>query len=262
MTITYAFFTGLLQALCEFLPISSSAHLALLPFLTGNPYQGLAYDVALHGATLCALAAYFYKDLIKITSAAFTKPKSGEGKLFWHICVASVPAALAGYFFEDAAENAFRTPPLIATMLILFAVFLLIADKKTKEAQTGNTSNYNLRLLLAIGCAQALAIVPGVSRSGVTITAALLLGLSRTDAAKISFLMSVPIIAGAFALKIKTMPIESVDAAFITGFLTALISGWLVIKFLMKYIRSHNFNIFVVYRLALGAIIIILYFTR
>lgn len=261
MTVLNAVFLGLLQALGEFLPISSSAHLALFPFFSGGEYQGLTYDVALHLATLIAVCAYFWKDLFNLTLNGLTKPKSEQGRQFWFIGLATIPAALAGYFLEDAAENIFRSPLMIAAMLIVFALFLFLADRyngKIKKYKEGAA----LLPLMLIGCAQALAIMPGVSRSGATITMALLLGFSRGAGARISFLLSVPIIAGAAALKLKDISLADIDLAFVSGFLAAMIGGWLVIKFLMKYIQSHSFDIFVYYRWALGALIIALYFFK
>ena len=265
MTVATAVFLGLLQALGEFLPISSSAHLALFPFFAGEPYQGLSFDVALHLATLIAVIAYFYKDLLNITKAGLTAPKSNDGKLFWFIGLATIPAAVTGYLLEDAAEHAFRSPLAIAFMLMLFALFLYVADKfAAKKEKLGQkaTETFNLLPLLLIGVAQAFAIMPGVSRSGVTITAALLLGFGRRESARVSFLLSIPIIAGAAVLKLKDISLAEVNTPFICGFLAALIGGWLVIKFIMKYIQTHNFNIFVYYRLALGAVIVALYFLK
>lgn len=265
MTVATAVFLGLLQALGEFLPISSSAHLALFPFFAGEPYQGLTFDVALHLATLIAVIAYFYKDLLAITKAGLTAPKSNDGKLFWFIGLATIPAAVAGYILQDAAEHAFRNPLSIAFMLMLFALFLYGADrfaaKKEKLGQKGAEA-FNLLPLLLIGAAQAFAIMPGASRSGVTITAALLLGFSRKESARISFLLSIPIIAGAALVELKNISLAEVNTPFICGFLAALIGGWLVIKFIMKYIQTHNFNIFVYYRLALGLFIVGLYFLK
>ncbi len=265
MTVATAVFLGILQALGEFLPISSSAHLALFPFFAGEPYQGLTFDVALHLATLIAVIAYFYKDLINITKAGLTAPKSNDGKLFWFIGLATIPAAVAGYLLQDAAEHAFRSPLSIAFMLMLFALFLYGADKfaakKEKLGQKG-VEAFNLLPLLLIGAAQAFAIMPGASRSGVTITAALLLGFSRRESARISFLLSIPIIAGAALVELKNISLAEVNTPFICGFLAAMAGGWLVIKFIMKYIQTHNFNIFVYYRLALGAVIVALYFLK
>lgn len=254
MTITTAIILGLLQALGEFLPISSSAHLVLFSFFTNSNYQGLTFDVLLHLATLIAVCAYFWKDLLVLTKKGLTEPKSEDGKLFWYIGLATIPAAVAGYFLEDIAENTFRAPQILAITLIVFAILLFIADRKGKQNIKDNLS---LKVMMLIGCAQALALVPGVSRSGITITAALFLGLTRGLSARISFLLSMPIIAGAAVLKISHISIADINAPLIAGFLSALIGGFLVIKFLMKYIQKHNFDIFVYYRILLGIIIFI-----
>lgn len=254
MTITTAIILGLLQALGEFLPISSSAHLVLFSFFTNGNYQGLTFDVLLHLATLIAVCAYFWKDLLVLTKKGLTEPKSQDGRLFWYIGLATVPAAVAGYFLEDLAENTFRAPWILALTLIIFAILLFIADRKGKQNIKDNLS---LKIMLLIGCAQALALVPGVSRSGITITAALFLGLSRNLSAKISFLLSMPIIAGAAVLKISHISLSQINAPLIAGFLSAMIGGFLVIKFLMKYIQKHNFDIFVYYRIALGLLILV-----
>ena len=254
MTITTAIILGLLQALGEFLPISSSAHLVLFSFFTNGNYQGLTFDVMLHLATLIAVCSYFWKDLLVLTKKGLTEPKSEDGRLFWYIGLATIPAAVAGYFLEDIAETTFREPWVLALTLIIFALLLFIADRKGKQNIKDNLS---LKIMMLIGCAQALALVPGVSRSGITITAALFLGLTRSLGAKISFLLSMPIIAGAAVLKISHISLSQIDAPLIAGFLSALIGGFLVKKFLMKYIQKHNFDIFVYYRIALGILILL-----
>ena len=254
MTITTAIILGLLQALGEFLPISSSAHLVLFSFFTNGDYQGLTFDVLLHLATLIAVCTYFCKDLIVLTKKGLTEPKSEDGRLFWYIGLATIPAAVAGYFLEDIAETTFRAPWVLALTLITFALLLFIADRKGKQNIKDNLS---LKIMMLIGCAQALALVPGVSRSGITITAALFLGLTRSLGARISFLLSMPIIAGAAVLKISHLSLSQIDAPLMAGFLSALIGGFLVIKFLMKYIQKHNFDIFVYYRIALGILILL-----
>ncbi|WP_424243947.1 undecaprenyl-diphosphatase [Elusimicrobium posterum] len=249
-----AILLGLVQAAGEFLPISSSAHLVLLPFFMNTQYQGLSYDIVLHFATLLAVLLYFRKDWFKIIKDGLTKPKTDDGKILWYLAAGTIPAGLAGFLLEDAAENIFRSPIMIAVMLIVFAVILFIADKKAGQNK-GNI--INLRNMLIIGCAQALAIMPGVSRSGITITAALFLGFSRSESARISFLLSAPIIGGATVLSLRHLNPAEIDAAFISGFFTAFVLGWLFIKFLMKYVQTHNFNIFVGYRIALGIFIIV-----
>lgn len=244
MDITNAIILGAVQALGEFLPISSSGHLALLPLITGQAYQGLTYDVVLHFGTLCAVLFYFRKDWFYL----FTKDRRTLGLLV----LGTIPAGVAGLLLEDKIEAWFHSPYLIACTLIFYALLLWFADKRENKS----SSVLTLKNILLIGLAQALALVPGTSRSGITITAALLLGFSRKDSARISFLLSTPVIAGATVLKLKDVAAADINAPFIAGFLTSVILGFLVIKFLMKYLAGHNFNVFVVYRIILGLAII------
>ena len=261
MTYTTAFLLGLIQALGEFLPISSSAHLALWPFFSGQVYQGLTFDVLLHLATLIAVVAYFYKDLLTLIKHGLTAPKSEEGRLFWLIGLATIPAALAGFFLEDWAEDIFRNPLIISCTLIVFALILWWADSYNKKHSVQG-KNLTWFIMLLIGFAQALAIIPGVSRSGATISMALFLGLSRVASARISFLLSIPIIAGAAVLKLKDLNFSDLTGPMICGFLTAMIIGWLAIKFLMNFLTKHNFNIFVYYRIILGLLVFAIYFIK
>jgi len=259
MTIFDAILLGLVQALGEFLPISSSAHLVLLPYFRGQVYQGIAFDVMLHAATLLAVLLYFAKDWITLLKDGFTRPTTPQGRQLWYLAAATVPAALAGFLLNDWAENVFRNPLSIAACLIVFAAILFWADHTAKQNAKEPVS---FRQIMLIGCAQMLAIMPGVSRSGITITAALLLGLSRPASARISFLLSTPIIAGAAALEVTKLSASDFNGALLAGFLSAFIGALLVIGWLMKYIKTHTFNVFVYYRWLLGAAIIIFYFCR
>ncbi len=254
MTIFNAVILGLLQALGEFLPISSSAHLVLLPFFTGQEYQGITFDVMLHLATLLAVVLYFAKDWYIIIKDGLTRPKTNEGKILWLLVLATVPAALAGVLFHDQVETAFRNPLSIAMCLMIFALILGWADHK---ASSTDRAQINLKNLLFIGCAQALALMPGVSRSGITITAALLLGFSRPQSTRISFLLSTPIIAGAAILEMTHLSFADINAPFIWGFISAFVGALLIIGWLMKYIKTNSFAIFVWYRLLLGITILI-----
>ncbi|WP_428075456.1 undecaprenyl-diphosphate phosphatase [Candidatus Avelusimicrobium luingense] len=261
MTITNAILLGLLQALGEFLPISSSAHLVLLPYLRGQVYQGVAFDVILHAGTLLAVLLYFWRDWWVLIKQGLTAPKSREGRMLWYLAAATIPAAILGFLFEDLAENTFRSPALIAINLMIFAAVLFWADKKAK-AESNPLFDVPFMTVFLIGCAQALALMPGVSRSGITITAALFLGLSRSTSARISFLLSAPIIAGATVLKITQLTPADLNGALLAGFASAFLGAVLVIGWLMKYIKSHTFNVFVYYRWILGAVILAVYFWR
>lgn len=259
MTTPDAILLGLLQALGEFLPISSSAHLVLLPFLRGQAYQGITFDVMLHLATLLAVLLYFAKDWYQIIEDGLIRPTTAQGKILWLLVIGTVPAALAGVLFHEQVETAFRNPVAIAVCLIIFAIILWIADRKATSAQT---QNLTLKTALLIGCAQALALMPGVSRSGITITAALLLGFSRSQSARWSFLLSAPIIAGAAVLEITHLSIADINAPLLWGFVSAFIGALLVIGGFMKYIQKHTLNVFVLYRILLGLFIITWYFYK
>lgn len=259
MTVFDAVLLGLLQALGEFLPISSSAHLVLLPFFRGEAYQGIAFDVMLHVATLLAVLLYFAKDWFQIIKDGLTRPRTPQGKTLWYLALGTVPAGIAGFLLQDWAETVFRNPAMIAVCLMVFAVVLYLADRKA-GSQKG--TDLTLKTVFLIGCAQALAIMPGVSRSGITITAALLLGLSRSASARVSFLLSAPIIGGAAVLELHNLSWADVNAPFVWGFVSAFLGALFVIGFLMKYIKTHSFNVFVVYRLLLGAAIIGYYFWK
>lgn len=259
MTIFDGILLGLVQALGEFLPISSSAHLALLPYFRGQVYQGLTFDVLLHAATLLAVLLYFAKDWFNLLKEGLTRPTSPNGKMLWYLAAATVPAALAGVFLDDWAENTFRNPLLIAGCLAVFGAILMWADHTAKQNKEDAIS---FKMILLIGCAQALALMPGVSRSGITITAALLLGLSRSQSARISFLLSTPIIAGAALLKITSISPADINAPLVWGCLTAFVGGLLVISGLMKYIKTHSFDVFVYYRWLLAATIVGFYFWK
>ena len=259
MTVFDAVLLGLLQALGEFLPISSSAHLVLLPYFRGMEYQGLAFDVILHAATLLAVLLYFAKDWFVLVKEGLTKPASKDGRMLWYLAAATVPAGLAGLLFKDWAEHAFRNPLMVAACLMVFACVLWWADRKGGH---NDGRQITFKTLMLIGCAQALAIMPGVSRSGITITAALLLGLSRSASARISFLLSAPIIAGAAAVEIGHLSAADFTAPLIWGFVSAFLGALVVIGCLMKYIKTHSFNVFVYYRLALGLVIIGFYFWK
>lgn len=252
MTTFDAVLLGLLQALGEFLPISSSAHLVLLPFFRGAEYQGITFDVMMHLATLLAVILYFAKDWFTIIKDGLTRPASKEGKTLWLLALATIPAGLAGVLLQDWVETVFRSPLMIAACLMVFAVILWAADRK---ASGTDLSEINLKNLMIIGCAQALALMPGVSRSGITITAALFLGFSRSQSARISFLLSTPVIAGAAVLELTHLSWAEINAPLIWGFVSAFLGALVVIGCLMKYIKTHSFNVFVIYRLLLGLVI-------
>jgi len=248
MTIFQAVIFGIVQGVTEFLPVSSTAHLILLPWFLGWPDPGLSFDVALHLGTLVALVIYFWKDWLGLLS----KPR-----MIAFIVAATIPGAVAGALFENQVENALRSPKIIALMLSLMALVLVIAEMKSRRKK--DLDQITWRDAMTVGCAQALALVPGVSRSGSTITAGLFVGMKRETAARFSFYLSAPIIAGAVAKKMLDIfkvgiPHDQVSA-FVVGIAVSGIVGFLSIAFLLRYLQTHNTFLFVYYRIALAIVV-------
>jgi len=245
---------GVVQGLGEFLPISSSAHLVLVPWFFGWPDPGLTFDVALHVGTLVALVAFFWKDWLILIKDGFRRPSASQGRLFWTLVAATVPGALFGYFLEKQAETVFRTPLLIGFMLIAMGIVLFVVDSCSSKRKRLEQMGFGGGLL--IGVSQALAIIPGVSRAGITMTAGLLLGLKRSESARFSFLLSTPIVLGAGVAQFSKITPGDLNVPFFTGMVVSAVVGFLSIKFLLDYLVRHNFGIFIVYRLLLGAAVI------
>ena len=232
VTIFEAIVLGVVQGLAEFLPISSSGHLILVPWLLGWPSHGLTFDLALHLGTSVALLGYFWRDWLVLATAVvrgLTNAKaraSHEWRLAWLIVVGCIPAAVVGILFEDLIEATFRQPALIAVLLIAFGLVLLVADLVGKRARA--LEQVTLVDSLVIGCAQVLALAPGVSRSGITMTAGLFRGLDRGTAARFSFLLSAPITVAAALYKLRVLirePLTGAEAvAFLVGIVTATIA--------------------------------------
>ncbi|HHW29344.1 MAG TPA: undecaprenyl-diphosphatase UppP [Syntrophomonadaceae bacterium] len=262
MTIWQAVVMGIVQGLGEFLPISSSAHLVLVPWLFKWHDPGLTFDIALHIGTLIAVIAYFWRDWVKLIMGAFQGTKTVEGRLFWYLVLATIPGAIMGLLLEEKAETVFRNPILIAVMLIVLGVILYWADRKGKKLTDIN--NISLGQSLMIGISQALAIIPGVSRSGITMTTGLLFGLTREGAARFSFLLSAPVIFGAGLIKVPDILANPgmVDAPFLIGMLVSALSGAASIGFLLKYVQKKNFLPFVWYRFLLGAVVLLVALMR
>lgn len=254
MTVFQALVLGIVQGLGEFLPISSSAHLVLVPWAFGWEYAGLTFDVALHIGTLISVVAFFWRDWLVLVSDAVKRRKTQEARLFWYLVAATIPGAAVGYLFEEQAATVFRTPLLIGAMLIVMGIILYWVD--LRAAKRKGLTGLTLPDSLMIGLSQAFAIIPGVSRSGVTMTAGRALGLTREAAARFSFLLSTPIIIGAGLFQLKELSLGDIDAAFLTGVASSAVVGFLAIGFLLRYLTSHNFAIFVWYRFVLGAAVI------
>lgn len=266
MTIFEALVLGTIQGLAEFLPISSSAHLALAPWVFGWRPGGLAFDVALHIGTLVAVLWYFNQEWRNLGVAVGglvrkRRAETEEERRVVFLALATVPGALAGLILEDQAESTFRDPILIATALIIMGVILWAVDKWAARDRSLATMRWQHALLIGIG--QMFAIIPGVSRSGSTITAGRALRFSRESAAVFSFLMSAPITFAAIVLKVPDALRErGIVTPLIVGILASAVSGWLAISVLLKLVARRGYGVFAAYRLLLGAAILALAFAR
>lgn len=254
------------QGITEFLPISSSAHLILVPAVTGWTDQGLAIDVAMHIGTLFAVMLYFRRDVARLAGGgidALRGTMTADARLCLQVIAATLPVVVAGFLLKDMIANDWRSPVLIAATTIIFGVVLWLADRRASQAK-GAIAGLTWRDAMIIGVAQALALVPGVSRSGITMTTALFLGQSRPEAARFSLLLSIPTTAAAGLLGSYDLA-RSGDAAlqgdaFIAGLL-AFGSALAAIAGLMAWLKRASFTPFVVYRLALGLILTVALFS-
>ena len=266
MTIFQALVLGILQGLTEFLPVSSSAHLALAPYLFGWKDPGLAFDVALHFGTLVAILWYFRKEWGQLILAAISvirkrKAETPEEKRVVFLIIATIPGAVGGLLLEKKAETVFRAPALTATMLIVMGIVLWAVDRFA--AQDRKLEGMRWVDSLLIGLAQVAALVPGVSRSGATITAGRGLRFDRQSAAVFSFLMSMPIIAAAVVLKgPEVLKGGGLGIELVVGVLASAISGWLAISVLLKYVSKHSYGIFALYRVLLGLAVLAVVYSR
>jgi undecaprenyl-diphosphatase len=256
MTPFQAIALGMIQGLSEFLPISSSAHLILAPWLFGWEDPGLAFDVALHFGTLLAVLWYFRMEWLTLIRAAFGIVTTGrietpEKRRVVYLVIATIPGAIGGYLLQSRAESAFRSPQLIAIALIILGVVLWLVDKLVDQRRILGEMRWVDALL--IGLSQVIALIPGVSRSGSTITTARGLRFDRESAAEFSFLMSMPIIAAAVVLEgPKALAQGGLTGELMSGVFASAISGWLAISILMRYVSRHSYGIFAVYRIILG----------
>ncbi|HVB80945.1 MAG TPA: undecaprenyl-diphosphate phosphatase [Candidatus Binataceae bacterium] len=255
----HAIVLGAVQGLAEFLPISSSAHLVLLPWLLKWRDPGLAFDVALHLGTLLALLIYYREEWIAM-ARSIGGGRPAERRLLQLIITASIPGAIIGLAFEKQAETTFRSPLLIAIAMAVLAILLWLFDKLAPQKRTMSDMTY--LDALAIGFSQALAIIPGVSRSGATITMARAVRVERGDSANFSFLMATPIIAGAGLVEARTLVHEGLDWSVGLGFISAALFGLMAIAFLIRYVRTRNYVVFAVYRLLVAALVIAIFFAR
>lgn len=261
MTIFQALVLGLLQGLAEFLPISSSAHLTLAPWAFGWQDPGLAFNVALHVGTLVALLWYFRAEWLRLFSSALvvcrTRSLPGpEERRLAYLVVGTIPGGIGGLLLEHKADEAFRAPALIASALIVMGILLWVIDRTTPARRT--LDGIGWRDAVVIGVAQVLALIPGVSRSGSTITAGRALQLDRESAAVFSFLLSMPIIAAAAILKVPHLVREGVTMPLLVGVVSAAASSLFAIAVVLRYVKRHSYGVFALYRVVLGAAVLAL----
>ena len=264
MTLVQSIILGIVQGIGEFLPISSSAHLIIVPFMFGWPKSSMAFDIALHFGTLMAVLVIYFTEWWSLFISAiksFSSKKSSvkkKGNMFWFLVVATIPAALVGFLLDDIIEGFFRNQIwLIALFLAIMGVLIYAGDRWASKHYKGREidfENISLKQAFLVGCSQAFAVFPGFSRSGTTILAGRLMGFSREAITKFTFLLSVPIIAGATVLKIKDLELST---EVIVGIVTSFIVGVICIKFLLKYIKKHDFSIFAFYRVIIAIIVYI-----
>jgi undecaprenyl-diphosphatase len=266
MTLFQALVLGVVQGLAEFLPISSSAHLALAPWLFGWPEPGLAFDASLHLGTLVAVLWFFQDEWIRLTKAAIevVRTRRVEGEMQRRVVflvIATIPGGLAGLLLADYAETVFRDPAITGVALVLLGIVLWAVDRWA--AQRRELEGMRWSDALAFGLAQVVALVPGVSRSGSTMTAGRALGFHRESAAVFSFLMSMPITAAAVAIEMpKALAMEGLGLPLLVGVIASGVSGWLAITVLLRYVSRHSFGVFALYRLVFGAFVLYLVWQR
>lgn len=275
MEIIHALILGIVQGLTELLPVSSSAHLNIFPWVFGWEDISASFDVALHIGTLLAIVVFFYKDWVKLFKGGYEqvkyKKKTTEGRLFWYIVFSTIPAGIFCLILDwlsdkivEGLTGAFSVPKitvemgLIAIALIVMGIILYVVDKKSESKTDLKHITFKQSLLVSISQALAAAF-PGVSRSGITMTVGRKLGIKRDAIAKFSFLLSTPVVAAAALVKMKDFVF---GAPFIVGVLASFIVGLLVIKFLLKYLQKGSFKVFAVYRIVIGLIVLLLLFTR
>lgn len=255
MSIFQSIFLGIIQGFTEFLPISSSAHLNIMPWLFGWQEIPESFDIALHFGTLLAICIYFFKDWIALIlggyKQAVKKEKSTEGKIFWYIVIATIPTGILSLILENISDKYLSGMGPIAVALIVMGILLYVIDKKA--ASKVEYENITFKQGFLIGISQAIAAAfPGVSRSGITMTVSRALKIDRESAAKYSFLLSTPIVFAAVLVKLGEFVF---NMPFVLGVLASFISGLFVIKFLMEYLKKGSFRVFAIYRVILGLII-------
>ena len=269
MTVIQGIILGIVQGFTELLPISSSAHLALIPWAFEWEIPP-SFDVALHFGTLLAIGIFFFKDWLKLIVGGYNqvvkKEKTPEGRMFWYIVVATIPGGIIGFVLDHFMEGILNKPIIIAIALIVMGIILYLVDKNCKSKTEYKDMTFKQTFL--IGISQCLAFIPGVSRSGITMTTGRALGVKRESAAKYTFMLSAPIVLAATIFKLKDF-IEYFAVAntvgiiaFIMGVIFSFVVGLIVIKFLLEYLRKGSFKIFAIYRVIIGIIVIAIYLVR
>ena len=266
MTPMQAITLGLVQGLTELLPVSSSAHLALTPYLLGWQDPGLSFDVALHLGTLLALMWYFRAEWVDMSRSALQIARTRQvttvhERRLVYLVVATIPAGIGGLLLNDLAKTTFRSPYIIGTTLVVLGGLLWAIDKYSVRSR--HIEEITMRDAVIVGCAQVLALVPGVSRSGSTITAGRLLHLDRPSAARFSFLMSMPITLAAVVKEApNALQTEGLSMPLVYGIAAAAVSSWLAITVLLRYVSKHSFGVFALYRVLLAAVVFYTLATR
>jgi len=266
MPLYQAIVLAIVQGLTEFLPVSSTAHLVLFPWFAGWKDPGLTFDVALHAGTLVAVVIFFWRMWVEMLKAAVglgdsENPEVRQNRrLFWLMVIGTIPAGIAGLAFEKQAESAFRTPLVIGLALIVVGLIMWWGEAVSRDSES--LKEVTLWDSVVVGIAQAFAVIPGVSRSGSTMTAGLFRSMKRETAARFSFLLSTPIIAGAALKKGLEVRHEGLPPdmrmPFLVGIVVSAIVGYIVIGWLIRYLERRTFRVFVIYRIALGVIVLAL----
>ena len=273
-TVLQALVMGIVQGLTEFLPVSSSGHLVIVPFLFGwNDafLTSLAFSVMLHMGTLVALLVYFRDDWARLIPAGFAAVRDRsfrsdpDRRLAGLLVAATIPAALAGLLFNDVIENQFRQVGLVALMLVIGGVILFAADRVGRRSRA--IADITFPVAVGVGAAQAIALIPGISRSGISISAGRLAGLDREAAARFAFLMATPITAGAGLFEVRKLltgeaGVQVELAPLVVGMVAALLSGLAAIHFMLRYLRTRSLDVFVLYRFVLAAIVVVVWLAR
>jgi undecaprenyl-diphosphatase len=273
MTEFQSVFLGIIQGLTEFLPVSSSGHLIIIPKVFNWDLQSLSFDIALHFGTMFAILGYLFQDWVKLISSLINDVKknrsinlkgmSRDTKLLIYIILSALPVGLIGISFSSIIEQYLRSPLIVILMLIIVSGVMYLADRRSNKMKVESIklNSLSFKKVMLISLSQVLALIPGTSRSGITISTGLFLNLSREDSAKLSFLLSTPIILGAALIKIpELMSSESDLKVIVIGIITSATVGYFAIKYLIKYLKNNSLKPFILYRVILAFLLLVLYY--